>query len=496
MFRRLMGTAIVLVLTLFGFVTLTADAQGGLDYTQPPAFGEATLVSGFEPDPYEVAIVAGGPVDVNATVGSACDGAANGYAASAPDFRLQYTEGDYLLRFMFAGEGDTSLVVSAPDGSWHCDDDGGGLYQPLVEFGSPMGGQYDIWVAVVNEGEVLSGTLYISEMAIMPAVDMPEMITIPTGAPGKEGSGPAGLTPNAVLGSNAIDVVAGFESDPIMVDATAGGLVDAAVALGGVCQGAPIGFISPKPNLRVNYAPGDYALTFFYYNQDEEDTTMVVQAPDGTFYCDDDTSGLLQPAVSFAGPQAGVYNVWMGSYSAESFVRGFVLVTELDMTAQDVADQLASNEASVAGGLDWRMTPTYGETTLASGFSPDPHELPIVAGGSIDVSLALGGLCQGPAMGYAAAAPDYRLNYTAGQYPLRIFFAGGGEDTTLAVNAPDGNWYCSDDEADTLDGMVIFDTPSSGQYDIWIGTFAQGAYVNGTLYITELALDPANTGGK
>ena len=44
-----------------------------------------------------------------------------------------------------------------------------------------------------------------------------------------------------------------------------------------------------------------------------------------------------------------------------------------------------------------------------------------------------------------AEAPDYRLNYQAGgNWPLHIF-AQSDSDTTLAVNGPDGTWYCDDD---------------------------------------------------
>ncbi len=149
-------------------LTLEAGTTGGgstLDFSLAPSYGEVGLVSGFAPDPYAVEMTSGGPVDVNAAVGSACVGFA-GYAASAPDFRLQYTAGSFNLRFFFASEGDTTMAVNAPDGSWYCDDDSGGSLQPLLTFEAPLSGQYDIWVGSFSPGELYAGTLYITEQNI------------------------------------------------------------------------------------------------------------------------------------------------------------------------------------------------------------------------------------------------------------------------------------------------------------------------------------------
>ncbi|MFC1959142.1 hypothetical protein ACFLYO_00375 [Chloroflexota bacterium] len=82
------------------------------------------------------------------------------------------------------------------------------------------------------------------------------------------------------------------------------------------------------------------------------------------------------------------------------------------------------------------------------------------------------------------------VEQAAGDYFLRISYVSECEATVLAVNAPDGSWLCSDAAEETLDGMVEFNPPQSGQYDTWVGTYSQGSTLPGTLYFTEQAIDP------
>ncbi len=149
-------------------VTVSPAETGMLDYSLPPSFGSTALVSGFTPDPFTVAVTSGGTVDVVAAMGEACSGVASGYAASAPDFRLQYTAGQYILRFFFVSEGDTTMVINAPDGRWYCDDDTGGLLQPMLTFDPPLSGQYDIWIGSFSAEENITGSLYITETEATP----------------------------------------------------------------------------------------------------------------------------------------------------------------------------------------------------------------------------------------------------------------------------------------------------------------------------------------
>ena len=137
--------------------------------------------------------------------------------------------------------------------------------------------------------------------------------------------------------------------------------------------------------------------------------------------------------------------------------------------------------AGVSAAQDWSLNPTFGQTTLSAGFTPDPYTVSITAGGNIDAGASIGGECRG----MIANAPDFRLNYNAGSLPLYIG-ARSSADTTIVVNAPDGSWYCNDD-TNGLNPQVSWGSPASGQYDIWIGTYGSGSgMASSTLTISEL----------
>jgi hypothetical protein len=124
-----------------------------------------------------------------------------------------------------------------------------------------------------------------------------------------------------------------------------------------------------------------------------------------------------------------------------------------------------------------------------------PYAIDLVAGGDVNAASALGGACTGQAAGFVAQAPDFRLNYTSGSYALRVFFTGNG-DTTLVINAPDGLWYCDDDSGGSGHPLINFGSPLTGQYDIWVGSFQSGQFVEGTLTITERDLMPGASTSK
>ena len=127
---------------------------------------------------------------------------------------------------------------------------------------------------------------------------------------------------------------------------------------------------------------------------------------------------------------------------------------------------------------DVSLAPTYGTANLRAGFTPDPYRVNnVVSGGAIQTS-------KGGIDAWVARAPDFRLNYTAGALPLTVRFVGTG-DTTLLINTPDGRWVADDDSDGNLNPRVTFNSPRSGQYDIWVGTVPK-RNERGTLMITEL----------
>ncbi len=128
---------------------------------------------------------------------------------------------------------------------------------------------------------------------------------------------------------------------------------------------------------------------------------------------------------------------------------------------------------------------TTGRTvTLRAGFQPDPHIVPLAAGGTFAAS-ARSASCSG----YIADAPDVTLNFTGTGGDLHIFVEAE-KDTTLVVRAPNGTWYCNDDDdlGDTWDPWITVFRAATGRYSIWVGTFTRGSYPAATLYISEFDL--------
>ena len=119
------------------------------------AGGGSRASAGFTPDPIRVSIYSGGPIDAS-RLGGGCVG----MIANAPDYEFTYTAGSFPLSFGVVSQGDTSLIINGPDGRWYCNDDAEGL-NPILSWGRPQTGSYDVWVGAV--GEAASATLLISE---------------------------------------------------------------------------------------------------------------------------------------------------------------------------------------------------------------------------------------------------------------------------------------------------------------------------------------------
>ncbi|HRP75153.1 MAG TPA: DUF945 family protein [Rhodocyclaceae bacterium] len=125
-------------------------------------FATLRLEAGFMPDPYEVALLAGGATELDGELGAECVGHVN---VEQPEVVFEYVaDGSPLYFFVESGD-DTSLLVRGPDGTWYCSDDGPdrGL-DPLVWLPEPQGGRYDVWVGTLGEA-LADATLMISEVA-------------------------------------------------------------------------------------------------------------------------------------------------------------------------------------------------------------------------------------------------------------------------------------------------------------------------------------------
>ena len=187
--------------------------------------------------------------------------------------------------------------------------------------------------------------------------------------------------------------------------------------------------------------------------------------------------------VEFEEPAEGQYDIWVGSYSSGEMIAGTLYITELGLEPDDI-----TGGGTGGGELDYTLDPNFGEAELESGFVPDPYEVVVASGGSVDVwDLGLGEGCTG----YATSAPDFRIHWSGPSDELRIFFVPdeAGDDVTLVVNTATAGWACNDDYSG-FDPLVALKEPAAGQYDIWIGSRSPGEFIVGTLYVTEMCYGP------
>lgn len=271
------------------------------------------------------------------------------------------------------------------------------------------------------------------------------------------------------------ELVTGYTPDPHVVDLVAGGTIEIGEDMGAGCAGT----IAEAPDYNFTYTAGE-AFPLNIYAVSDTDTTLAVNLPDGTWICNDDYEG-SNPAVMLEAPQSGLYNVYVGTYNPEPAAAQLRISEVTPMF--DAADAPEDGGMAVGQIVDPAVTegPTFGTVTLENGFEEDPHQVELVAGGTMDAAVMAGGDC----VGNVAGRPDVDLMYTAGNDWQLNLYVTSETDTTLVVNLPDGTWVCNDD-AEGYNPALNFETPQSGLYNIWIGTYGDSDNGAATLNISEI----------
>jgi hypothetical protein len=121
--------------------------------------------------PLTKAVTADGmlPVPELSTGDTLCGGLVN----IAPDYAFDWSGEAKALGVMFEGDGDATLLVRTPDGSFACADDSNGFnnVNPLVVIGKPAAGQYLVWVGRVDPAKPVTGKLTVASTGdLKPAV--------------------------------------------------------------------------------------------------------------------------------------------------------------------------------------------------------------------------------------------------------------------------------------------------------------------------------------
>ncbi len=129
---------------------------------------------------------------------------------------------------------------------------------------------------------------------------------------------------------------------------------------------------------------------------------------------------------------------------------------------------------------DWEGAPHFGQIDLFAGFQPDPYVRNVTAGGTTNVDRCI----SGTAGGFVTTRPDFDIYWNGSSAQLTIAVEARA-DAILLVNAPDGQWYYSDDYRGS-NPAITFINPQEGLYDVWIGSYDGSRRNPARLIVTEL----------
>ncbi len=77
------------------------------------------------------------------------------------------------------------------------------------------------------------------------------------------------------------------------------------------------GYVAESPDVNFYYTTSGGTDLYLYVNG-AEDTTLLVNRPDGSWVCDDDDLGdeNRSPLLVIPAAAGGLYNIWVGTYGA------------------------------------------------------------------------------------------------------------------------------------------------------------------------------------
>jgi Caspase domain/Bacterial pre-peptidase C-terminal domain len=254
-----------------------------------------------------------------------------------------------------------------------------------------------------------------------------------------------------LYGSGGLD--GGFTPDPFVIEIAAGGS-DEADDNGESCTGY---IAEDQPDYRLNYSPSEYPLGFFV--SAEVDTTLIINAPNGKWYCNDDSGSLdsSNPGILFSKPQSGQYDIWIGTYSsADSGAAARLVITEQEdgeWLAMDIGSGSPAIESEELDQLLADLSEMLGEDGTGAA--------------SNSGSLASG---DGTLPGYGYA-DDFTFTAEAGQQAI-IDLRSGDFDTYLVVETPSGERFTNDDfDGSTERSLLSLPLGESGIYAVTVSSF-------------------------
>ena len=304
----------------------------------------------------------------------------------------------------------------------------------------------------------------------------------------------ADASPDNAVGSAFITInpEAGFPLDPFLVSVQAGGPVTASTVS------------EALPGLRLRRSSGNRRLSgrgrplkVFFYS--DNDTTLVVQTPDGDYLCNDNTSKrcstrpLNQQSLSRVPTTSRV-----GNSDVKGLVAGFLVFTShenvnagtlalANLVQRPAVPEVPLMRERVINASQQLMD------ALAAVKSPDALE---AGGDDVTAEITADGNLPAPELqtgdtlcnGLVSLVPDYVFDWTGETDALNLYVEAAA-DTTLLVVTPDKSVLCSDNSgnADNLNPLVTIEQPAEGRYLVWVGRLNPDKDVASTLTITEAA---------
>lgn len=119
-----------------------------------------------------------------------------------------------------------------------------------------------------------------------------------------------------------VELTEGFRPDPVAKALTAGGSIEVDVG------GCGYGFVADAPDVDLVYETSERS-TLYIYVQSDEDTTLLINLPDGSWVCNDDALGGSDPLVVIPNATDGLYDIWVGTYGTDT-VAAALLISEMD----------------------------------------------------------------------------------------------------------------------------------------------------------------------
>jgi len=424
---------------------LLAGAPVAQTFSASPAAGTASLRPGaeFAQDITLAVSATGAPVENEA----GCPGTFN---LARPELNLNVQGAARPLRVYVRSSHDTVLMARTPAGEWLCNDDTDGL-NPALLLEPAQPGVYHVWVAPYFSED--GGEVPITVYADAGAEAGPIHAARPAGGSARTGS---------------------FSPDPREVALEIGG--EASIP---TCPG----FYSAAPSFNLNYT-GDGPLYVYARAGDEEnDLTLAVSMPDGTWECNDDAEG-LNPGLAFERAIEGLYGIWVGSYRSrartESAPTGTLFLSGVEgpEASAEMFDEHDFEDIDFPEGYS-------GGEGMARDGSPASGTLTYSGGPAARVDVEAGGPAPNPVVGIGCAG------YLDPARPTAVLEFGGGSnlavwaisdaDATIVVGLPDGGWICNDDYQ-SLNPAVVIESAAAGRYPVWVGTFRDDESAAATLF--------------